>query len=248
MTLRLLLASGLLLVPCTASAYEIAEPDESTEEVPADSESTETPESEPAPVNLEVSEAEDGDSSAGDEEPSAGSSMADDLRLRQELRPWHIGFGTASVATMYATTILGYLTFADRYGFDGPISGGCVPGNSSLLGAASCDAPFAHATAAITATATFSVAFTLALFMPDPLNAGDGDGEFATMLTIHRALRWGVTGLMIAQVVLGIATSVINASNDYNTARDLAAGHLVLGTVTNAAMTAQGILGSLMAW
>lgn len=174
------------------------------------------------------------------------TSIADQLRQREAVRPFHVAFGTATGIATYATTILGFLTFNDRYGWTGNgADSGCGTG-SPIFGMEACNSPpYTHMISALTASTLFTVTFTLALFMPDPLGIDQGGGEQATLLTIHKALRWGLLGLFVTQLALGFVTASVN---DYGTQRDLAIAHLTIGTVTNLAMTTQGILGSIMEW
>ncbi|MBX3275291.1 MAG: hypothetical protein KF729_33810 [Sandaracinaceae bacterium] len=219
--------------PADAPAAAEGEGDDAEREPPVEH-------AEPAP--------DPGPSRAGAREPARSSAMAAELRQREDVRPWHVAFGTATGIATYATTILGFLTFNDRYGWTGNAADtGCASG-SPIFGAAACgEPPLSHLVAASTASTLFAVTFTLALFMPDPLGVDQGGGERATLLTIHKALRWGLLGLFVTQLVLGTITAAAGI-DDFGTRRDLAVTHLVLGVVTNVAMTTQGILGSIMEW
>jgi hypothetical protein len=174
-------------------------------------------------------------------------STAAQIRQREELRPFHIAFGTSAGLASWASTVIGFLTFHDRYGWDGdPASSGCAQG-SPLLGADMCSGvALPHTILAATSATLFTTAFTIALFMPDPLNVADGRNELGTMLTIHKGLRWALLAMMVGQIFLGIVTANIEA--DFETRRGLAIGHLALGATMWATMTTQGLLGSLMTW
>jgi hypothetical protein len=182
-----------------------------------------------------------------EENDEEGASIASAVRERENLRPWHMIFGSLTGAATYATTILGFLQYNDRYGWSGdPNDTGCAR-LDALLGMDGCDGPpLAHASLAGTATVLFGAAFTIALFMPDPLQASEGSSELATLLTVHKALRWVLLGLFVGQIVLGAISANVDA--DFETNRAIATSHLVLGTVTWATMTTQGVIGSMMAW
>jgi hypothetical protein len=60
---------------------------------------------------------------------------------------------------------------------------------------------------------------------------------------VHRVLRWVTLGLIVGQIVLGAI-----AGNLDRQSRELGIAHLVVGTTTWATLTAQGILGSLLAF
>lgn len=230
---------ALLLVPLPASAQD-------AEVAPAD----------PVPVDEPVADEGIDDEGIDDEAvveeaapaaaPAPVEDVSGDLRQREAIRPWHVAFGTATGIATYATTILGFLTYNDRYGWTGDgADSGCGTG-SAIFGAAACgEPPWSHLISASTAMTLFAVTFTLALFMPDPLDVAGSGGEQGTLLTVHKVLRWGLLGLFVVQLALGLVTANLD---DYDAQRGLAATHLALGVTTNVAMTTQGILGSIMEW
>lgn len=247
MPTRLALVALLCLAPRTASAQDTEEADsgpgdEMFREPVAESEPDDAAEEPP------VEEVEPTPEPTATPEPAPVSDVSGQVRQREELRPWHVAFGTATGIATYATTILGFLTYHDRYGFTGNgAESGCGTG-SAIFGMAACMAgtpPWAHLITASTTMALFAVTFTLALFMPDPLDVAGSGGEQGTLLTVHKILRWGLLGLFVAQLALGLVTSAVT---DYDTQRGLALTHLVLGVTTNVTMTTQGILGSIMEW
>lgn len=195
----------------------------------------------PPSLTLQIVEAQADDG-------EADAAIASALAERQRLRPWHIVFGNLTWAATNAATLLGFLHFHDRYGWDGSITGPACASGNPILGNDLCGGvPWPHVVATTALTVFYGATFTLALFMPDPLDVGEGRGDFATRITAHRALRWVTLGLMAAQIVLGAIVS--NAGiNDFDTRRALAATHLALGTITWGTVTAMGILGSLLAW
>lgn len=245
MSTRLALVALLCLAPLDALAQDA----EDTDSGPGDEmfrEPVAEPEADAPADEPPVEEAEPTTEPTATPEPAPVSDVAGQVRQREELRPWHVAFGTATGIATYATTILGFLTYHDRYGFTGNgAESGCGTG-SAIFGMAACnEPPWSHLITASTTMALFAVTFTLALFMPDPLDVAGSGGEQGTLLTVHKILRWGLLGLFVAQLALGLVTSAVT---DYETQRGLAVTHLVLGVTTNLTMTTQGILGSIMEW
>jgi hypothetical protein len=180
--------------------------------------------------------------------PDEREDLAAQIAERERLRPWHILLGSLAGLSTYSTTILGFLHFNDQYGWDGdPASAGCAPGNEPVLGRDLCtEPPWPHLVGASVLSVFYGAAFTIALFMPDPLNASEGRSEMATLLSAHKTLRWVLLGLLLGQLVLGAVAANVDA--DFDTRRVLASTHLALGVVTWGTMTTHGILGSMMAW
>lgn len=241
LSLVLPVIAALLAAPLEAAAQDPEPPDPEVAADDGTEDRADPPAVDPAPVDPVD---EDPIEAEPTEDPSE---LGAALRQREEVRPWHIAFGTATGISSYATTILGFLTFNDRYGWDGdPASTGCATG-SPIFGNDACTGPpIGHLIAAATATTVFTATFVLALFMPDPLHVDEGPGEHATLLTVHKSLRWALLALYVAQIVLGVTTSAVDT--DFGTQRALASVHLALGTVTMATMTTQGILGSILEW
>lgn len=239
----LVTATALLAVPLRSAAQD-ADPSMDRDDRAAEDRAEESPIIEDPVIEDPVIEDPTEQDPAADDATELGRA----LRQREEVRPWHIAFGTATGISSYATTILGFLTFNDRYGWDGdPTSTGCASG-SPIFGNDACTGPpIGHLIAAATTTAVFTTTFVLALFMPDPLHVDEGPGERATLLTVHKSLRWALLVLYVGQVVLGAITSAADIT-DFGTRRALASVHLALGTVTMATMTTQGILGSILEW
>ena len=183
-----------------------------------------------------------------DDEDDQSAEIGRELRLREDLKPWHIVLGTATWTSMNVATILGFLHFSDRWGWSGdPLDTGCARGDP-ILGTDFCDGPaIPHFAAAIGTAVFFTATFTLGLFMPDPLGSAQAEGERGTLLRLHQVLRWGVLAGMVAQLILGPVTSALR-SEPFETGRALAATHVTVGALTWAMMTAQGIVGDLLAF
>jgi hypothetical protein len=201
-------------------------------------------ESADAPAEVRDAAAEPVDAQVEREEDAR---VAAQIAERQRLRPWHIAFGNLTWAATNVSTLLGFLQFNDRYGWDGdPLSTGCATG-SPVVGDFCTGTPWPHAIAVTALTVFYGATFSIALAMPDPLDVGSGSSARATELTVHRALRWVTLGLIAVQIVLGAIVS--NAGiDDFGTRRALAATHLAFGTATWAATTTMGVLGSLLAY
>lgn len=193
----------------------------------------------------------DGEPEADEIEPEAPadrrpSELGAQLRERQRLRPWHVGFGIATNIASSTTVVLGYLQYHDRFGFGAAQNDTPCARGAPILGTDLCAGiAWPHAIAAAALTTLASATFIIAAFMPDPLDAASGRGAFPALLSAHRALRWVVAGLILAQAIFG--GIIANIDTDYGTAQALAGAHLATGTVTGAAMLTQAILGSIMA-
>ncbi len=175
--------------------------------------------------------------------------IAAGLAERRRLRPWHILFGNLTWAASNIATIFGFIQFHDRYGFDGnPASAGCVRGNA-IFGdtCPSGSVPIPHVVAITALTLFYGSAFTVSLLMPDPLGVGEGPSAHSQEINVHRALRWTSLAIMALQIVLGAISQNVEF-NDFGADRAMAATHVALGTVSWGVLTAQGIVGSLLAY
>jgi hypothetical protein len=175
--------------------------------------------------------------------------IAAGLAERRRLRPWHILFGNLTWAASNVATIFGFIAFSDRYGFDGsPASTGCA--RSSAIFGDTCPAgslPLAHVVSITALTLLYGSVFTIGAVMPDPLGAGEGPSAHSQEINVHRALRWTSLAIMALQIVLGAISQNVEF-NDFGADRAMAATHLALGTVSWGVITAQGIVGSLLAY
>ena len=177
------------------------------------------------------------------------ANIAAGLAERRRLRPWHILFGNLTWAASNVATIFGFIAFSDRYGFDGnPASTGCA--RSSAVFGDTCPAgslPLAHVVSITALTLFYGSAFTIGAVMPDPLGVGEGPSARSTEINVHRALRWTSLAIMALQIVLGAISQNVEF-NDFGADRAMAATHLALGTVSWGVITAQGLVGSLLAY
>lgn len=186
---------------------------------------------------------------AADEESEEDRVFAAQAAERQRLRPWHILFGNLTWAASNMSTLFGYIQFSDRFGFTGnPASAGCASGGA-IFGeyCAPGSVPVPHAVAVTSLTVFYGAAFSIAAVMPDPFDVGSGNNDLATRITIHRALRWTSLAILVVQIVLGAISANVDFG-DFAAERAMAATHLALGTVSYAVITAQGVVGSLLAY
>ncbi|MGE0792500.1 MAG: hypothetical protein AB7S26_42915 [Sandaracinaceae bacterium] len=236
---------GLLQLSDDELAEEGDAPGEAADEAPQEEVLVPEPEPEPLPVVTAEPEPEPTNTQGGDDEE-----LAEQLALRRDLRIPHIIAGNAFFGSMTGTFLFGWLHFNDLYGWSGnPADTGCAR-HDTIVGEDFCsDESFAlpHFIGSITATTAYTTAFILSLFMPDPLGLADAGGDRATWLSIHRVMRWGVLGLLVAQMTLGFVTAIVETGN-FADQRALATAHLVLGNVTYAASWALGLTGWLLAW
>lgn len=185
-------------------------------------------------------------------EVEAGSAeedaYVDALKQRSSIAKAHRILGISTWASMGVTLLLGGIQFHNLYGaFDDQASNPCVTGNA-IFGQSQCSGtPWAHLSSVILTSALYTATFTLSLMMPDPDNAGEGDGEFAKNLRMHKVLRWVHFGGMMAQMILGAVVANadsfgLDRANDYGTLQALAAVHMGVGFVTYGALTWAGAL------
>lgn len=153
-------------------------------------------------------------------------------RRRVALRPYHVGFGVATLASMLVTNALGGIRIENTVGSssrcktdENPVFGrdfGCGDG---LL--------YTHLGSAILTTALYATSLTLATIMPDPYHSAEGDGWSAKRLRIHKTLTIVHLIGMIALPVLGVATT---QSSNEGTREALAITHAATAWTTFAAM------------
>lgn len=198
----------------------------------------------PPPTTLSLVEPEEVESSEA--EPERTEEFAAAMRTRGDLRIPHIIAGNATFGSMTGTFLLGWLHFNDEYGWTGdPSDTGCARGDT-IMGTDFCtDPPWPHLIGSIVATTAMTAALTLSFLMPDP--GLEYEGERATWLDVHRVMRWGMLGLLVAQMALGIVTANVDTGN-FGDQRALAITHLAVGTVAYAALIPLAVTGWLLAW
>lgn len=143
------------------------------------------------------------------------AAMDKKVRLRRQLLTWHQGIGFATLGLLAATCVLGQLAYNDKYG-GGDDTGVYVPYHQSFAGLASLG---------------FATTGILALAAPNPYPK---KLKFDTAM-VHKISMIAATAGMVAQIILGIVTTVREGNVDQ---RDLALGHLAAGYATFGFMTA----------
>ena len=249
-----LLAVSVLVVTAHARADQAVEPTTATTESGASAEVSVTSQAETPPaatqaVPLPPVEASATAEPSIDAEAEEDAQIAAGLAERARLRPWHILFGNLTWAASNVATILGFVTFSDRYGWSGdPASAGCA-GPSPIFGdtCARGSIPVAHVVAVSALTLLYGSTFTIGAVMPDPLGVGEGPSARSAEINVHRALRWTSLAIMALQILLGAISQNVEF-NDFGADRAMAATHLALGTVSWGVLTAQGVVGSLLAY
>lgn len=222
---RALLVRSALGALVALGASRAAAQDESAV---ADTATTAQIEVEPATGGAEGGGAElaGGDEAAAPDESSA---LAAQLRARQDIATVHRAFGIATWASMAITAVLGWIQFADEYGFHGnPNETACANG-TAVLQEFCTGVPWPHAIAGFTTAALYFTTAGLSLAMPAPLEA-------SADLEIHKTLRWIHLATMLATAVFGVVTANIDA--DFGTRQALALVHQGLGVTTFGLLTA----------
>lgn len=198
---------------------------------------------------------EDAEADASDEAtvPSASEAVSRAeiqaaMQTRARLTPIHRWMGIATWTSMTATVVLGWLQYANLYGFfSSRENTRCVRGNAFFGQTACVDTPWPHLASSILTAALYTSTFSLALRMPDPMNFDEGDGEYARNLRRHKRLRWVHFAGMIAQMGLGIVianseTFGLDRANNYGALQALSTIHLGIGLVTYATLTWSGLI------
>lgn len=168
------------------------------------------------------------------------------LERRERLRIWHILFGNLTVFSTTLTTVLGILTYRDRYGGGEEASTPCARGDTVLRQSFCTGTPLPHALGAGVLMLSYTAAFSLGLAMPDPLATASDRTTHGRRLRRHKALRWALLGLIVAQSLLGVVSA--NVPEGFDARRNTATAHLALGLATWGTMFTTGIYGTLLAY
>ncbi len=134
------------------------------------------------------------------------------LRLRRSMLTWHQGVGLGMFALQLATTIVGQLSYDDK--FLGDNTGKYVQ---------------PHAVLAFSTLAAFAAAGALALLAPSPLEKHEGFDRVA----LHKIAMFTAAAGMVAQGVIGVWTQ---SREGYLNQQSIGTAHLVIGYVTLAAV------------
>lgn len=181
---------------------------------------------------------------AGPVEPSIG----EQLGRRAELAKIHRALGIATWASMTATVALGYIQYYNQYGFfSSRENTPCVEGRAVFGQGACVNQPLPHLLSSVLTTGLYATTLGFSFAMPDPLNADEGDSDYARNIRRHRRLRWVHLAGMVAQLALGAVISNSEAfgldrANDYGTLQALSTVHAALGLVTYGTLTWAGLI------
>lgn len=170
-------------------------------------------------------------SSAQDSNPEhdRDAEIAAQLRTRNEIATVHRAFGIATWASMAVTAVLGWIQFADEYGFNPTEDQTACANNTAVFQEFCTGFPLPHAIAAFTTTALYLTTAGLSFAMPSPVEASPD-------VELHKTLRWFHLGGMLLTAAFGLVTANIDA--DFTTRQALAGVHQGLAVTTFGLLTA----------
>jgi hypothetical protein len=200
-----------------------------------------------AAASLEASaEAESAGPSAA---PVDQATYVKQLRKRAKIAKVHRTLGITTWAATLLAVAGGTVQYRNLYGApfatdlaDTP----CVQGNAWPNQEQCYGAPLFHAITGFTAGGLYFTTMSLAIAMPDPDHADQGNSKFAKNVRTHKILRWVHLTGMVTQMVLGIVMANpgigLNRSEDYDTLKKLSGVHLASGYITLGALTWAGTI------
>lgn len=159
---------------------------------------------------------------------STDASLAAQLEKRENLATIHRALGIATWASMAVTAVLGWIQFADEYGFHGDPSDTACANQTAVFNDFCTGVPWVHAISGFTTAALYFTTAGISLAMPAPLEA-------SADLELHKNLRWAHLATMLATVAFGLVTANIDA--DFQTRQALALVHQGLGVTTFGLLT-----------
>ena len=161
-------------------------------------------------------------------EPSS-EELAAQLRTRNDIAAVHRAFGIATWGSMAITAVLGWIQFADEYGFHSTASDTACANGTAVFQDFCTGFPFPHAIAAFTTTALYLTTAGLSFAMPSPM-------EPSADVELHKTLRWFHLGALLVTAAFGAVTANIDA--DFETRQALAGVHQGLAVTTFGLLTA----------
>jgi hypothetical protein len=184
---------------------------------------------------------------APDPQAIADAEVARQLQQRRDIALVHRTFGAATWVAMATTAVLGFIQFADEYGFNGSRAETACGRQTAVLQEYCEGTPWPHAIAAGTTATLYFTTFALSFAMPDPLDLEHQDSAWAGRVRAHRMLRWVHLGGLIAQALLGIvianpSTFGIDRDRDFDTMQGLASLHMGMGIATFGALSTAAAL------
>ncbi len=212
-------------------------------------------EDEEAAVDLSAESAartDDDASSAEATGPTSSDKPADQadyvtqLRKRAKIAKVHRTLGIATWAATAIAVAAGTIQFRNLYGGGNRDKTPCVTGDAWPNQDQCYGAPLLHAIPGFVAGGLYFTTMALAIAMPDPDKADQGDSKFAKTVRTHKILRWIHLAGMLAQIGMGIVIAnpklALNRTDDYDTLQTMARAHLGIGYVTFAALTWAGTI------
>jgi hypothetical protein len=161
--------------------------------------------------------------------PPPDSGLAERLRARQQIADVHRAFGIATWASMAVTAVLGWIQFADEYGFHGQQGETACANGDAVFQDFCTGIPWAHAIAGFTTATLYFTTAGLSLAMESPI-------ERSPDVDLHATLRWIHLPMMLAVATFGIITA--NIDTDFQTRQALAVTHQGLAVATFGVLTA----------
>jgi len=172
------------------------------------------------------------------------------LRKRAKIAKIHRTLGIATWAMTGVAVIAGTVQYRNLYGVPLSTKLGdtpCVQGKGWPNQAQCSGTPWFHAITGFSAGALYFSTLSLAILMPDPDNASEGNSQFGKTLRTHKLLRWVHLGGMISQMLIGTmianpGLTGLDRANDYSTLKMLAGVHLATGYITLGALSYAGTI------
>ncbi len=154
------------------------------------------------------------------------------FRVRNELVPIHRALGVTTWLSMTATAVLGWIHFADEYGFHDSANGTACANGDAVMQDSCTGTPWPHLIAGIVTTSFYATTAGISFALPTPASSPHARA--------HGILRWVHMGLMLATVTLGALSA--NLEVDFSTRQALAVTHMALATSTLGVLSAAAAL------
>jgi hypothetical protein len=180
------------------------------------------------------------------DKPADQADYVTQLRKRAKIAKVHRTLGIATWAATAIAVAAGTIQFRNLYGGGKRDKTPCVTGDAWPNQDQCYGAPLLHAIPGFVAGGLYFTTMSLAIAMPDPDKADQGDSKFAKTVRTHKILRWIHLVGMLAQIGIGVVMAnpklALNRTDDYDTLQTLARTHLGVGYATFAALTWAGTI------
>jgi hypothetical protein len=150
---------------------------------------------------------------------------------------------------MGVAVIAGIIQYRNLYGVPGKTDlkdTPCVQGDAWINQNQCSGTPWFHSITGFTTGALYFTTLGLAMAMPDPDHASQGNSKYAKTVRTHKILRWVHLAGMVTQIVTGIIVANprlgLDRTNDYSAMKALAGLHLGSGIVTFGALSWAGTI------